>query len=79
MGNTVRLYDILQLLDPQSFVSIAGKPTVESNIADWRLHCGYVEDILNDIGVNHWMGDEVLALDIDCDGEQEVYVLHEGR
>ena len=79
MGNTVRLYDIMQLLDPQSFVSIVGKPTVESNKTDWHLRCGYVEDILNDIGANHWMSDEVLALDIDCDGEQEVYVLHEGR
>lgn len=76
MGKTVRLCDILQLLDPRSFVIIIGKATVESKLEDSPLHCGYVEDILNDITVNSWMSDEVLALDIDCDGEQEIHVLH---
>lgn len=76
MGNTVRLYDILQLLDPQSFVIIIGKPTAESKLENSPLHFGNVEDILSDITVNSWMGDEVLALDIDCDGEQEIHVLH---
>lgn len=76
MGNTVRLYDILQLLDPRSFVIIISKPTVESKLENLPLHCGNVEDILSDITVNSWMSDEVLALDIDCDGEQEIHVLH---
>lgn len=76
MGNTVRLYDILQLLDPRSFIIIIGKPTVESELENSPLHCGNVEDILSDIAVNSWMGDEVLALDIDCDGDQEIHVLH---
>ena len=76
MGNTVRLYDILQLLDPWSFVIIIGKPTVESKLENSPLHCGNVEDILSDITVNSWISDEVLALDINCDGEQEIHVLH---
>ena len=76
MGNTVRLYDILQLLDPRSFVIIIGKPTVESKLENSPLHCGNVEDILSDITVSSWMSDEVLALDIGCDGEQEIHVLH---
>lgn len=76
MGKTVRLYDILQLLDPWSFVIIIGKATVESKLEGSPLHCGNVEDILNDITVNGWMSDEVLALDINCDGEQEIHVLH---
>lgn len=76
MGNTVRLYDILQLLDPRSFVIIIGKPTVESKLENSPLHCGNVEDILDDIKVNSWMSDEVLALYINCDGAQEIHVLH---
>ena len=76
MGNTVRLCDVLQLLNPRSFVTIIGKPTVESKLENSPLHYGYVEDILDDITVNDWMSDEVLALDIDCDGEQEMHVLH---
>lgn len=61
MGNTVRLYDILQLLDPRSFIIIIGKPTVESKLENSPLHCGYVEDILSDITVgwatkfSHWI------------------------
>lgn len=76
MGNTVRLCDVLQLLNPRSFVTIIGKPTVESKLEGSPLHCGNVEDILDDITVNGWMSDEVLALDIDCDGDQEIHVLH---
>lgn len=76
MEQTIKARTILWLLDPLSFVTIIGIPEVETNPNDRPWHCGCVEDILDDTEAERWLDSEVLGLRIDCDGEQEVYVLH---